>query len=95
MQGLGPGYQSVHAVTHYRGHWVSAGKLAGPEVEIWDRQRWHSRLGEAGQPQRFSGLVLPPAQGMILESRDRVPHRAPCMEPASPSTSLPLCVSHE
>ena len=26
------------------------------------------------------------AQGMILESWDRVPHRAPCMEPASLST---------
>ena len=34
------------------------------------------------------------AQGMILKSRDRVPHRAPCGEPASPfacdSTSLSL-----
>ena len=42
---------------------------------------------------------LPLAQGMILESRDRVPRRAPCMEPASPSAcvsaSLSLCVSHE
>ena len=32
---------------------------------------------------------LPFAQGTILESRDRVPHRAPGMEPASPSS----CVS--
>ena len=31
----------------------------------------------------------PSAQGMILETQDRVPHRAPCMEPASP----PACVS--
>ena len=41
---------------------------------------------------------LPLAQGLILESQDRVPHRAPRMEPASPSAlSLPLslCVSHE
>ena len=46
---------------------------------------------------------LPLAQGLILESWDRVPHRAPCMEPASPSAcvsaflslslSLFLCVS--
>ena len=28
-------------------------------------------------------LVPPSAQGMILESRDRVPRQAPCMEPAS------------
>ena len=42
---------------------------------------------------------LPLAQDMILESWDRVLHRAPCMEPGSPSAciSLPLslCVSHE
>ena len=42
---------------------------------------------------------LPLAQGAILESWDRVPHWAPCMEPASLPlpVSLPLsfCVSHE
>ena len=32
---------------------------------------------------------LPSAQGVILESWDQVPHRAPSMEPASPSA----CVS--
>ena len=55
---------------------------------------------------RFGGSLdslavwhLPSAQGMVLESRDRVPHRAPCMEPASPSAcvsaslSLPFCLS--
>ena len=44
---------------------------------------------------------LPLAQGVILESRDRVPHWAPCMGPASPSAcvsaslslSLSLCLS--
>ena len=35
---------------------------------------------------------LPLAQGMILEPRDRVPHRAPGMEPASPSLCLSLYV---
>ena len=39
---------------------------------------------------------LPSAQGVIPESRDRVPHRAPCMKPASAfacvSASLSLCV---
>ena len=42
-------------------------------------------------PGWLSGLVLPAAQGVILETQDRVPRRAPCMEPASPSASL--CVS--
>ena len=40
------------------------------------------------------GECLPSAQGMVLESQDRVPHWAPCREPASPSAcvsaSLPL-----
>ena len=46
---------------------------------------------------------LPLTQGMILESRDQVPHQAPCMEPTSPSAcvsaslslslSLSLCLS--
>ena len=31
---------------------------------------------------------LPSAQGVILESQDRIPHRAPCMEPASPLSAL-------
>ena len=44
---------------------------------------------------------LPLAQGVIPESQDQVPQRAPCMEPASPSAcvsaplSLSVCVSHE
>lgn len=48
-----------------------------------------------GQPQWLSGLVPPTAQGVILETQDRVPHRAPFMEPASPSASvsgLSLCM---
>ena len=36
---------------------------------------------------------MPSAQGMILESWDRVPHWAPCMEPASPSPSACVCAS--
>ena len=40
---------------------------------------------------------LPLAQDMILETRDQVPHGAPCMEPASSSAyvsaSLSLCLS--
>ena len=46
------------------------------------RRDW-GRLGGSAVEDR------PSAQGMILGSRDRVPHRAPCREPASPSA----CVS--
>ena len=50
-----------------------------------------------GQPRWLSGLALPSAQGMILETQDRVPHQALCIEPASPSASvsapLSFCVS--
>ena len=49
---------------------------------------------------RLGGSVvehLPLAQGVILETRDWVPHQAPCVEPASPSAcvSASLSVSHE
>ena len=48
-----------------------------------------------GQPQWRSGLAPPAAWGVILGSRDQVLHRAPCMEPASPSAcvSASLCMS--
>ena len=60
-----------------------------------------------GQPEWLSGLAPPSAQGLILETRDRVPSQAPCMEPASSSAcvsaspslslslSLSLCLSYE
>ena len=38
---------------------------------------------------------LPSAQGVILETWDPVPRRAPCMEPASPSACVSASVSHE
>ena len=45
-----------------------------------------------------SGLAPPSAQGVNLETPDRVPRWAPCMEPASPSASVSaslykLCLS--
>ena len=51
-----------------------------------------------GQPRWRSDLALPAAQGVILETLDRVPRQALCMEPASPSAPvsclcLSLCVS--
>ena len=54
---------------------------------------------KAGQPGWLSGLAPPLAWGLILETQNRVPRRASCMESASPfacvSTSLSICVSHE
>ena len=50
--------------------------------------------GDPWMAQRFGRL--PSAQGMVLESWDRVPHQAPRMEPASPScvsASLSLSIS--
>lgn len=41
-----------------------------------------------GQPWLLRGLAPPLAQGVILESRDRVLRRAPGMEPASPSSCV-------
>ena len=41
-----------------------------------------------GQPGWLSGLAPPSAQGVILETRDRVPYWSPCVEPASPSACV-------
>ena len=46
-----------------------------------------------GQPWWLSGLTPPSAQGLILETQDRVPRRAPCMEPASPSACVSASLS--
>ena len=73
------------------------------EEETETRENWAGtgRLENAGtgQPRWLSGLVPLSAQGVILETWDRVPGLAPCMEPASPSAcvsaslSLFLCLS--
>ena len=41
----------------------------------------------------LSGLAPPSAQGLILETLDRIPHQAPCMEPASPSACVSASLS--
>ena len=51
-----------------------------------------SRTQESGQPGGAAGVAPPEAWGVILETRDQVPHRGPCMEPASLSASLSLCL---
>ena len=61
-----------------------------------NRQWWHFLISHVkfGQPGWLSGLVLPSAQGLILQTRDRVPCQAPCVEPAFPLlVSLPLSLS--
>ena len=55
---------------------------------------WISQSKEtSGQPRWRSGLAPPAAWGVILEIQDRVPHRAPCMEPASPSACVSASLS--
>ena len=57
---------------------------------------YHEKKMIMGTPVGSAVERLPSAQGMILGSRNRVPHRAPCMEPASPSAcvSASLSLSH-
>ena len=50
----------------------------------------NTRLGIPGW---LSGLVPPSARGLILETWDRVPRQAPCMEPASPSACVSASLS--
>ena len=53
------------------------------QQENWD-------LGISGW---FSGLAPAFGPGLILESRDRVPHQAPCTEPPSPSACVSASLS--
>ena len=60
-------------------------------------ENWGSNICLLGHLDGSAVECLPLAQGVIPECRDRVPPRAPCMEPASPSAcvsaSLSLCLS--
>ena len=51
------------------------------------------KKGVLGQPEWLSGLVPPSAGDVILETGDRVPHWAPCVEPASPSAYVSASLS--
>ena len=61
------------------------------------RERILSRLSDknasAGSPGGSAVWCLPLAQGVILESQDRVPRQAPCMEPAFPSACVSASLS--
>ena len=50
-------------------------------------------LAIPGQPGWLSGLALPSAQGVVLETQDQVPRRAPWLEPASPSAFVSASLS--
>ena len=72
---------------------------SGAPVQLWTSQAWLSEPWRKAKAIRLWGCVggsavesLPSAQGVILETRDRAPHRAPCVEPASPSACFSLCL---
>ena len=78
---------------------TSAPALQNPLQPVWEEEpaRIQSisshKIQTRGQPGGLSGLVQPSAQGVILEPRDRVPYRAPCVEPASPSACVSASLS--
>ena len=78
-------FQSRHLVGQ-KSALQSQGHQGGP---------WPPESFPQGQPWWLSGLALPSAQGMILETQDQVSCQAPHMEPASPSAcvSASLCLS--
>ena len=57
--------------------------------DVGQRENGGGRLGDSAV------WRLPSAQGVILETQDRVPHQAPCVEPASPSVSLSLSLMNK
>uniref|UniRef100_A0A8C0PKW3 Ubiquitin-like domain-containing protein n=1 Tax=Canis lupus familiaris TaxID=9615 RepID=A0A8C0PKW3_CANLF len=59
------------------------------------RQKQHRKVmvNFIGQPGWLSSLVPPSTQGLIVETGDRVPHWATCMEPASPSACVSASLS--
>ena len=66
---------------------------------LYQSPRWYKsimsleKVIEDGQPGWLSSLAPPSAQGLVLETRDRVPRRAPCMEPVSPSACVSVYLS--
>ena len=72
--------------------WQNRSRNQGPEQSGGWNQKCLHQTRSTGQPGWLSGLAPPSAQGLIVETQDRVPQQAPCMEPASPSTCV-LCAS--
>ena len=83
--GLDPGSPGSHP-----GPKAGAKLLSPPGIPVTSPFKFCQSGGSLG------GSViwrLPLAQGAILESRDRVPHQAPGMEPASPSSCVSASLS--
>ena len=94
--------QSHTGLTHKRPSFYSFTRLVltTSTWESWQCNEYYSllspqinnkTLGQA--PRWFRGLAPPSAQGVILETWDRVPRQAPCMEPASPSACVSASLS--
>ena len=69
---------------------------ASSETQVSAHGLRHCLQVQALDPWGLSGEHLPSAQGVTLESGDRVSRRAPCLEPASPSSvslTLSVCLS--
>ena len=69
------------------------------KLNTQDTNKWVKKWAE-GQPGWLSGLALPSAQGVILETRDRIPCQAPgawslLLPSAYVSASLSLCDYHK
>ena len=72
----------------------------GEFLERLEKVRMYKKSGQSWLEGSSSGSLggsavehLPSTQGVILESRDRVPHRAPYMEPASLSAYVSASLS--
>ena len=61
----------------------SVGLKGGTPEKIWREGRLGGSMVKC----------LPSAQDMVLESPDRIPHWAPCMEPASSSAYVSVSMS--
>ena len=103
------GIHDVDVLYWFCGPWLLQWFLLGfstmklPSFPLWLVSIWRRNFEIMqivflhGQPRWLCGLAPPSAQGVILETRDRVPRRSPWMEPASPSAcvSASVCVCHE
>ena len=83
--------------TEFVCHFLSSLELKGnPAKELRGQADCPQVSLENASGGRLGGSAvehLPLAQGMILDSWDRVPHRAPCMEPVSPFACVSVSLS--
>ena len=63
------------------------------EGKLWIIIKKQNKCSLKGPPGGSVVERLPSAQGVTLGSRDQVPHRAPWMEPVSPSACVSVSLS--